>query len=85
MNNEVRAHAFSRCGAKTRSGKPCQSYPVTGRRRCRMHGGTNPGPPRGNQNGLKHGHYSAGAIAKRLEFNSLLRELREGLREVSEL
>jgi len=29
----------SRCGARTRSGAPCKSAPVTGRRRCRMHGG----------------------------------------------
>jgi hypothetical protein len=27
---------FARCGAKTRSGAPCKSAPVTGRRRCRM-------------------------------------------------
>lgn len=33
------------CGAKTRSGKPCQSKPVTGRKRCRMHGGTQPRGP----------------------------------------
>lgn len=28
------------CGAKTRSGEPCQTSPVSGRHRCRMHGGT---------------------------------------------
>ncbi len=28
------------CGAKTRSGEPCQTSPVSGRNRCRMHGGT---------------------------------------------
>jgi hypothetical protein len=28
-----------RCGAKTRSGKPCRSPAVAGKRRCRMHGG----------------------------------------------
>jgi hypothetical protein len=31
--------AVNRCGARTRSGAPCKSAPVTGRRRCRMHGG----------------------------------------------
>lgn len=31
-----------RCGAKTRSGKPCRGFVVTGRERCRMHGGTIP-------------------------------------------
>ncbi len=29
----------SRCGARTRFGAPRKSAPVTGRRRCRMHGG----------------------------------------------
>lgn len=33
----VPGHAV--CGAKTRSGKPCQSLPVLGSKRCRMHGG----------------------------------------------
>lgn len=30
------------CGAKTRSGEPCKLAPVTGRTRCRMHGGRSP-------------------------------------------
>jgi len=32
------------CAARTRSGKPCRSSPVTGRTRCRMHGGASTGP-----------------------------------------
>ena len=48
-----------RCLAKTRKGKACQSPAVKGRKRCRMHGGTNPGAPKGNRNALKHGAYSA--------------------------
>lgn len=27
--------------------------------RCRMHGGTSPGAPKGNRNAAKHGLYSA--------------------------
>ena len=27
------------CGAKTRSGSPCQKPPIQGRTRCRLHGG----------------------------------------------
>lgn len=27
------------CGAKTRSGTPCKRPPITGRTRCRLHGG----------------------------------------------
>ena len=33
-----------RCGAKTRSGTPCAKYAVTGKRRCRLHGGASSGP-----------------------------------------
>ena len=41
----------SQCGAKTRAGHPCRSHPVTGRRRCRMHGGApGSGAPLGNRN-----------------------------------
>lgn len=44
-----------RCLAKTRQGGLCQTFAVAGRKRCRMHGGTNPGAPKGNKNALKHG------------------------------
>ncbi|MBB42995.1 MAG: hypothetical protein CMM44_04435 [Rhodospirillaceae bacterium] len=33
-----------RCHAKTRKGTPCQNPVVTGRNRCRMHGGKSTGP-----------------------------------------
>ena len=39
------------CGAKTRAGPPCESPPVQGRKRCRLHGGLSPGAPRGSRNG----------------------------------
>ena len=32
----------NRCGAKTRSGKPCKQRPIKGGKRCRMHGGAEP-------------------------------------------
>jgi len=35
-----------RCLAKTRKGTPCMAPRVRGKKRCRMHGGTNPGRPR---------------------------------------
>ena len=34
-----------RCGAKTRKGTPCMAPAVRGKKRCRMHGGNNPGRP----------------------------------------
>lgn len=45
------------CGAKTRSGQPCKK-PALENGRCKLHGGTNPGAPKGNQNARKHGIYS---------------------------
>ena len=47
--------AARRCGAKTRSRKTSMSPAVTGKNRCRMHGGaTGSGAPRGHKNALKH-------------------------------
>lgn len=57
--------------ARTRSGGKCQSPAAKGKRRCRMHGGTNPGAPKGNRNAWKHGGRSAETIAEA----GLLREL----------
>lgn len=45
------------CGAKSRTGFPCRGIAMANGR-CRMHGGTNPGAPRGSQNALKLGMYS---------------------------
>jgi hypothetical protein len=48
------------CGARTRSGAPCDRAPEAGRRRCDRHGGAaGTGAPRGNQNARTHGQYSA--------------------------
>jgi hypothetical protein len=57
----------SQCGARTRSGAPCKSAPVTGRRRCRMHGGADgSGAPKGERNGnYKHGRYTEEVRATR--------------------
>ena len=50
-----------RCGAHSRTtGKPCKSRVVTGRNRCRMHGGAKgSGGQRGNQNAVTSGKYTA--------------------------
>jgi uncharacterized protein YjcR len=42
-----------------------------------MHGGTNPGAPKGNRNAWKHGRYSAEAIARRREASALMRAMRQ--------
>src|SRR5260370_40358335 len=48
-------------------GAPCKSAPVTGRRRCRMHGGADgSGAPEGSKNGnYKHGRYTEEVQATR--------------------
>lgn len=68
-------HESPGCGARTRSGAPCHS-PAMANGRCRMHGGTSPGAPRGNSNALKYGYYSAVAIADRRAIADLLRSMR---------
>jgi len=66
----------SRCGARTRSGKACQSPAVAGRARCRMHGGAKgSGGPRGRRNGnYKHGRYTAEAKQSRLQLSQWIRD-----------
>jgi uncharacterized protein YjcR len=72
-----------RCGARTRSGKPCQSPAVEGKERCRMHGGApGSGAPRGNKNAVKHGLYTREAIAQRRQLTELMRQSRKLLSEI---
>ncbi|WP_082179867.1 HGGxSTG domain-containing protein [Asticcacaulis sp. AC402] len=76
--NISRAHLSRRCGAKTRSGKPCQSPAVSGKARCRMHGGKSPGAPVGRANGrYRHGIYTKAC-------QDDLRRIREIVREFNE-
>ena len=48
-----------------------------------MHGGKSPGAPKGNNNALKHGLYTAKAIADRREIAALIRAMK-GLAELVE-
>ncbi|QFR35222.1 hypothetical protein GBB76_17190 [Ancylobacter sp. TS-1] len=67
MPDPSRLHLTPRCGAKTRSGSPCQSPAVNGKRRCRMHGGAEgSGAPSGPANGnYRHGRRCADMIETR--------------------
>ncbi len=40
--------------------------------RCRMHGGKSTGPPKGSQNNLKHGYYTAEAVMERRKARAAL-------------
>jgi hypothetical protein len=82
MSNHIRSTgpmlASPRCGAKTRCGGACRSPAVSGRRRCRMHGGApESGAPKANQNARKHGLFTRGAIAERRQIQTLLSEARK--------
>jgi hypothetical protein len=75
--------ASPRCGAKTRCGGACRSPAVSGRERCRMHGGAQgSGAPSVNQNARKHGLFTGDAIAERRRIQALLGEARRLLHEM---
>jgi hypothetical protein len=76
----LRLNQTPRCHARTRRGTLCQSPAVTGRKRCRMHGGAEgSGSPSGNRNAFRHGRYTAEATACRREVAALLRACRDQL------
>ena len=77
QNNAIQQKLKTTCCAKTRSGLPCKTHPVKGRKRCRMHGGTNNGAPKGNMNSFKHGYYTKENIAKRSEVHKMIKECRK--------
>jgi hypothetical protein len=72
-----------RCGAKTRSGHPCRSPSVRGKKRCRMHGGAaGSGAPRGNKNALKSGLYTREEIAARKRVRNLIQQSRRLIKQL---
>ena len=72
-----------RCGAKTRKGTPCEAPAVSGRARCRMHGGAaGSGAPAGNQNALKLGLYTAEEQALKRHISQLIRESRKIIEQI---
>lgn len=80
MKNEEQLHVgnpfkdVSKCGAYSRrTGKPCRQ-PAMKNGRCRIHGGKSTGPPKGNQNALKHGFYTREAIAGRKDIRRLMKD-----------
>jgi hypothetical protein len=71
-----------RCGARTRRGTPCKAPAVSGRKRCRMHGGAEgSGAPMGNRNALKNGMYTRKAIEARRQLRAFLKAVNETLEQ----
>ena len=69
------------CAATTRQGTPCKNHPVSGKKRCRMHGGASTGPrtPDGRQRiaaaHLRHGRRRRSVIAEQKRRNRIGREI----------
>lgn len=74
MQSRLPMHRSPRCNARTRRGSPCRS-PAMPNGRCRLHGGLSPGAPKGNRNALKHGRYTAEAMASRRQVAALIRAM----------
>jgi len=56
---------------------------VSGKKRCRMHGGApGSGAPRGNKNALKHGRHTREAIEERRQLRVLLQQSRKLIQRV---
>ena len=73
--------ASPRCGARTRDGGVCRAPALSGKTRCRMHGGARRcGAPKGNRNARKHGLFGREAVAEREQVRRLLNEA-EGMLE----
>ncbi len=71
MENSLPMHQAKRCRAMSkRSRQRCCAPAVNGWNVCRMHE-AGAGAPKGNTNALKHGHYSAAAIAERRNTRAL--------------
>ena len=71
-NNPIQTNDKAKCFAKTRKNGLCKTQPVTGKKRCRMHGGAKgSGAPYGSQNAFKHGRYSKAIIENRKRTSSL--------------
>ena len=77
------AGAAPRCGARTRRGTSCQSPAMSGKARCRIHGGKSPGAPRGERNGrYRTGYYSQEATMERRNMRALIRRMRRALEDL---
>lgn len=72
-------HTRKRCGAKTRTGKPCKNGAMANGR-CRMHGGKSTGPPpekmKGNSNARTHGLFAKYLPEETLEIMDSINEIK---------
>ena len=73
------------CGArsKNRNGELCRQ-PAMANGRCRFHGGKTPPTPKGSKFALKHGLFTAEAVAQRRKAGAALRATYELLKQVDD-
>ena len=64
-----------RCGAKTRKATACASPAISGKARCRMHGGKGSGAPKDNQNALRQGLYTKEVLAQEAKLRNIRKRL----------
>ena len=77
-----RRRTARRCQSISRRTKnQCGNAAERGKIRCRFHG-ARAGAPKGNQNSLKHGQYTAAAIDARRELSDLVRMVRRTCSEI---
>lgn len=75
--NTYAMHSSPRCGARTRRGTACLA-PAMVNGRCRMHGGSATGAPKGDRNGrYKSGLFSQVRIEESQRLKKLLKRMKE--------
>ena len=82
-NKPLDLRTLPRCQATAKStGRRCGNPAMKNKRVCYLHGGKSPGAPKGNKNTLKHGLYTAGAIAERLYVRMLIKRSKDLMAEL---
>jgi hypothetical protein len=72
-----------RCNARNRRGAACRAPAVSGKKKCRMHGGAQgSGAPKANKNALKHGTYTKEALQQRAAMRALIAQAHGLLKEL---
>jgi hypothetical protein len=81
MHPVWRLRRAPRCLARSRrSGQPCKSPAMRGKKRCRLHGGGSTGAPKGRANGnYRHGLRTRELVEMKRAVRVFLATAREGL------
>ena len=82
MRKPLPMHLSARCGAKTRSGRPCRS-PAMLQRPMPNARGKSPGAPKGEANGnYRHGLFTRESVECRRELNAWIRATQRWVEEI---